>query len=385
MRLNCDYCGKSSFVRRARIVAACAFIPLILAACGEEKTVELPVRPVKAMIVPKPAMERVLTYSGVIAPRIETTLGFRVSGKIIERYVNVGDKVRAAEKIARLDEKDLKLAENSARATLESAKTRLSVAKDALNRAKFLLPNGFIAQAAVDQRQLEFDSAQAALNAAQDQLGQAINATSYALLRADKDGIVTSVRAEPGQVVSAGQAVITLALAGNVEALVAVPEQEIVKLKEGNPSVISLWSAPEIKGEGKIREIAGAADPASRTYAVRVAIAKPVDAMRIGMTAQVAFNVPEDAPGVIVPLAALSERDGKTIAFVADRETQTVAQRHVIAGAVTGDGVRVKSGIRPGDIVVTGGVQFLQDGMKVRLPAEVLTSVAQADLEPSHR
>jgi RND family efflux transporter MFP subunit len=231
-------------------LSAAVLLPLALAGCGDEKVTEIPARPVKVMVVPKPVTERALTYSGVIAPRIESTLGFRVPGTIMGRFVNVGDTVKAGQKIAQLDEKDLKLAENSARASVAAAKTRFDVASDALNRAKFLKPNGFIAQSAVDQRQLEFDSAQSALNSARDQLDQAINATSYALLLADKDGIVTSVRAEPGQVVSSGQAVITLAHSEDIEASVAVPEQEIISLKEGERASISLWSASDIRSEG---------------------------------------------------------------------------------------------------------------------------------------
>ena len=349
--------------------------------CGmrRREVAEVLVRPAKVMVVPEPVTERVLTYSGVIAPRIESTLGFRVSGKIVERYVNVGHHVQAGQKIARLDEKDLKLAEHSARAAVAAAKTRFEVARDALNRAKYLLPNRFIAQSAVDQRQLELNSAQSALNAAQDQLDQAINATNYALLLADEDGIVTSVRAEPGQVVAAGQAVITLAHSNDIEASVSVPEQKIVKLNNGQPASISLWSAPAIKGDGKIREIAGAADPASRTYAVRVTIEKPVPQMRIGMTAAVAFRIPQDSPAVIVPITALASERGRTIAFVADKATQTIARRDVETGRVTDEGVLVKAGLKPGEILITGGVQFLQNGMKVRLPEQAVTEVAQAD------
>jgi RND family efflux transporter MFP subunit len=379
MGIKRDKFENASFVRRKCAWAAAAVVPLLLAGCGEEKVVEVLVRPVKAMVVPEPVTERVLTYSGVIAPRIESTLGFRVSGKITERYVNVGDEVKAGQKIAKLDEKDLKLVEHSARAAVAAAKTRFEVARDALNRAKFLLPNHFIAQSAVDQRQLEFHSAQSALNAAQDQLDQAINATSYALLLSDENGIVTSVRAEPGQVVAAGQAVITLAHSNDIEASVAVPEQMIVKLANGQPASISLWSAPDIKGDGKIREIAGAADTASRTYAVRVTIAKPVPQMRIGMTAAVAFHIPQDSPAVIVPITALASERGKTIAFVANKDTQTVARRDVETGRVTDKGVLVKAGLKPGEILITGGVQFLQNGMTVRLPKQAVTEVAQVD------
>ena len=379
MGIKRDKFENASFVRRKCAWAAAVVVPLLLAGCGEGKVAEVLVRPVKAMVVPEPVTERVLTYSGVIAPRIESTLGFRVSGKITERYVNVGQPVQAGQKIAKLDEKDLKLAEHSARAAAAAAKTRFEVARDALNRAKFLLPKRFIAQSAVDQRQLEFNSAQSALNSAQDQLDQAINATSYALLLADENGIVTSVRAEPGQVVAAGQAVITLAHSNDIEASVAVPEQKIVKLSNGQPASISLWPAPDIKSEGKIREIAGAADTASRTYAVRVTIAKPVPQMRIGMTAAVAFRIPQDSPAVIVPITALASERGKTIAFVADKDTQTVARRDVETGRVTDEGVLVKAGLKPGEILITGGVQFLQNGMTVRLPKQAATEVAQVD------
>jgi membrane fusion protein, multidrug efflux system len=366
-------------VSRKGVLSAVVFLPLALAGCSDEKMTEVPARPVKVMMVPKPVTERALTYSGVIAPRIESTLGFRVPGKIMERFVNVGDTVKAGQKIAQLDEKDLKLAENSARASVAAAKTRFDVASDALNRAKFLKPNGFIAQSAVDQRQLEFDSAQSALNSARDQLDQAINATGYALLLTDKDGIVTSVRAEPGQVVGAGQAVITLAHSDDIEASVAIPEQEIIKLKEGERASILLWPAPDIRSEGKIREIAGAANPASRTYAVRVTITNPVPEMRIGMTAAVTFRVPQDTPALIVPITALTGERGKTIAFVASQDTQTVARRDIETGRVSDEGVRVKAGLKPGDILVTAGVQFLEDGMKVRLPKGAMTEIAQAD------
>ncbi|MGA7326390.1 MAG: efflux RND transporter periplasmic adaptor subunit, partial [Rhodomicrobium sp.] len=270
---------------------------------------------------------------------------------------------------------DLKLSENSARAAVASARTRTNVARDALNRAKYLLPNGFIAKSAVDQRQLEMDAAQSALDAAQDQLNQAINASGYAVLLAGTGGIVTSVRAEPGQVVSAGQAVVTLAHNEGLEALVAVPEQEITKLKAGEPASVALWANPKAGAQGKIREIAGAADAASRTYAVRVTIVDPFPEMRLGMTTAVSFQVPQD-PAIAVPLSAITEEKGKTIAFTADKNTQTVMRREVVTEGVAADGVRIKSGLQAGDILITGGVQFLEDGMKIRLPQEVLTAVA---------
>ena len=376
MRLKSDKSQFSSLISKVTII----LVPLALAACNEPKAAQEPVRPVKAFVVPAPQAERTLTYSGVIAPRIESQLGFRVAGKIMERFVNVGDRVSASQRIARLDEQDLKLAENSARATVAAAKTRAAVAKDALDRANHLLPNGFIAKAVVDQRQLEFNSAQAAFHSADDQLNQAVNATSYALLTADKDGVVTSVRAEPGQVVSAGQPVISLALTKDVEVTVAVPEHEIVRLKAGDPADVALWAAPSVNSAGRIREIASAADVASRTYAVRVTIAHPVPEMRLGMTTSASFNVAQDKPPLIVPMTAFTEENGRTIAYVADRNRQIVSRREVSLDGVAEEGVKVKSGLVPGEIVVTGGVQFLKDGMSVRLPKEVLTAVAYSSV-----
>jgi membrane fusion protein, multidrug efflux system len=375
MRANADKRTNSSLIRRRRVLVVLA-LPLALAACGERKAAQDPIRPVKAFVVKAPAAERTLIYSGVVAPRIESQLGFRVAGKITERLVNVGDRVTAGQTIARLDEKDLKLAENSARAAVAAAKTRAAVAKDALDRAAYLLPKGFIAKAAFDQRQLEFDAAKASLDAAEDQLNQAANATSYALLSADKDGVVTSVRAEPGQVVGAGQPVVALAHSGEVEVSASVPENEIARLKAGDPARVALWAAPDIGGHGKIREIAGAADPASRTYAVRVTVNHPVPEMRLGMTTSVSFKVPETDFPVIAPLTAFTEVGGKTVVYVADRGSETVARREVSLDGVAAEGVRVKTGLAPGEIVVTGGVQFLKDGMKVRLQKEFLTEVA---------
>jgi multidrug efflux system membrane fusion protein len=381
MRLISDNYHKLSINRNRLAIAAVLSLSIALGSCGDQKTALDPIRPVKAMIVEPALTERTLTYSGVLAPRIESTLGFRVSGKIIERFVNVGDQIKTGEPIARLDEKDLKLAENSARASVEAAKSRLAVAKDALWRGKELLPKGFIPKAVVDQRQLEADAAQANLDAAKDQLGQAVNATSYATLLADKEGVVTSVRAEPGQVVSVGQAVVTLARSGDLEVAVSVPEQEIASLQPGQSAEISLWAAHGTRIAGKIREIAGTADPASRTYAVRVSIADPSPAMRLGMTAPVSFRVPEAVPAAVLPLTALAKVGGKTIVFVAGRDTETVSAREIEILGVTGDGVKVGAGIKPGEVVVTAGVQFLRDGTKVRLPKQVLTAMAETDAQ----
>jgi RND family efflux transporter MFP subunit len=328
------------------------------------------VRPVKVAMVAAAPEGRTLTFSGVVRPRIESNIGFRVGGKMVERAVNVGDRVTVGQVIARLDDTDLKLAEASAKAAVASARTRRDVARDNLERAKPLLAQQFISQASYDIRRNEFDAAVSALETAEAQLRQAANATGYARLTADKAGIVTSVMAEPGQVVGAGQAVIAIAEAGAIEVAIGVPEQDAGRLAVGQLAKVALWVGAGADVEGKIREIAGQADPASRTYGVRVAVAAPPKAMRLGMTATVAIRVDGEGAGMVVPLTALTEADGATAVFVVDAEKRTVRRTAVTVVGPAADGIRVAGGLNAGDMVVTAGVQFLRDGMRVRLPGE---------------
>jgi RND family efflux transporter MFP subunit len=328
------------------------------------------VRPVKVAVVEAAARGRTLTYSGVVRPRIESAMGFRVAGKIVQRAVNTGDRVEVGQVIARLDDTDLKLAENSARAAVTSARTRRDVARDNLERAKPLLPQGFISQAAYDIRRNELDAAASALDTAQALLRQAMNAVSYATLTADKAGIVTAVTGEPGQVVSPGQPVITLADAGETEIAIAVPEQDAGRIAVGQRASITLWAGHHAGSEGRIREIAGQADAASRTYAIRVSASEPPQGMRLGMTATVAIRIEGEAAAMVVPLTALTEVDGATVVFVVDTDRKTVRKTQVTVAATAQEGVRIAGGLSAGDLVVTAGVQFLRDGMRVRLPGE---------------
>jgi membrane fusion protein, multidrug efflux system len=353
--------------RMALVVSVLA----LAAGCRSEAKVDAEVvRPVKVAVVQAAARGRTLAYSGVVRARIESAIGFRVAGKVVQRAVNVGDRVEVGQVIARLDDTDLKLAESSARAAVASARSRRDVASDNLERAKVLLPKAIISQAVYDTRKNELDAAVSALESAQAQLLQATNAVSYATLTADRAGIVTAVTGEPGQVVGAGQAVITLAAAGETEIAIAVPEQDAARIVVGQRAGITLWAGPRTSTEGGVREIAGQADAASRTYAIRVTVADPPQTMRLGMTATVAIRIDEEAAAMVVPLAALSEADGSPVVFVVDTDKKTVRRTPVTVAATVDDGVRIAGGLQAGDMVVTAGVQFLRDGMRIRLPGE---------------
>lgn len=348
-----------------------------IAGCsGEAKVAQESVRPVKAIVVGEADRVRTLTYSGVVRPRIESAVGFRVAGKIVERRVNAGDRVEPGQVIARLDDTDLKLAESSARAALAAARTRRDVAIENFARARALLPKAFVAKATYDARKNEMDAAIGAFDAAEAQLRQAINAVGYATLRADKAGIVTAVRAEPGQVVSPGAPVIVLAEAGETEIAIVVPEQDVTRLAAGMPLEIALWAGPRLALEGRIRELSAQADPDTRTYAVRATVHAPPPEMRLGMTATVSIKVEDARAAVIVPLTAVTEAGGETAVFVVEPGTRIVRKRPVTLAAAAPEGIRLAGGVRPGEIVVTAGVQFLSDGMKVRLAADLEQSAA---------
>jgi multidrug efflux system membrane fusion protein len=377
---------KSSSHFRHRSVISASLIVLValtVTACrSEEPVFEKVVRPVKAVVVHQQVGEIVRTFSGDIRPHTESALGFRVAGKIVARSVNVGDRVTAGQVIARLDDTDLVLTQNSARAAVASAKTRLAVASDALGRANQLQPKGYTPNAVVDQRKLEVDAAEAALEAAEALSRQSENATGYAILKADRDGIVTAVHAEAGQVVAAGTPIALVAESGDMEVALDVPEQDVTQLAIGQDAELKLWADPRITARGKVREIAGQASSGSRTYAVRVGIDSPPPAMRLGMTASTILKLRSETPHLPIPLTAITTVEGRKAVFVADRTTARVTPRFIDIDGVSETHVKVVGGLQPGEVVVTGGVQFLTDGQLVKLPPDLVQTASAPQAKP---
>lgn len=358
-----------------RRLALAGLLLTALAACKQETADKggEPVRPVKTVTVTEGAETRVMLYSGSVRARVETALGFRVPGKIIERLVNVGEKVENGHVLARLDQNDLKLQLQTAEANVAAARTRLKVAEDNRERARALSAKGFVAKSGLDSAGLEADQASAGLEAALSSRDQAANQIGYADLAADADGIVTDIRADVGQVVAAGTPVVTLAHDDEKEVAIAVPEQDVVHFAKDQPVEVRFWADHDLALAGRVREIAGSADPASRTYAIRVTLA-PDPRVRLGMTATVRAEVPVAEGAIVVPLAALAEGEGRARVWVVDPATSTVQPREVALGPVVPEGVRVVSGLKSGEVVVVAGVQFLQPGKKVHLPTPGLVA-----------
>jgi RND family efflux transporter MFP subunit len=350
---------------------------LLLAACGEKlpppeaprETVKL----VKALKVGAGDTALAQRYSGEVRARHETTLGFRVGGKLVERLVDAGARIAPGQPLARLDPADAQL-------TALQAEANRRLAEAELKRTEELRQKNFVSQAALDAKDT---AAQAAV--AQAQLAQ--NQARYTTLQADAAGVVAAVLAEPGQVVAAGQGVFRVARDGEREVAVAIPESRMAGLKVGDGATVTLWADGNGKTyRGRLRELAPAADPATRTFAARVSIldadaeesrrAAPSDSsppggfIALGMTASVAF-VRDAGAKIVVPLAAILQQGDKPAVWVigtdnALSQRPVEVERYSDAGAVLKDG----GGLTPGETIVAAGAFKLVAGEKVRIAAE---------------
>lgn len=338
----------------------------LLAACGKPEVIAEVPRPVLTQtVVPGAAATRDV-YSGEIRARHETDLAFRVGGKLVARQADAGARVKRGQVLARLDPADAQLAAQASAAQLASAEGDLTLARAELDRHADLLAKKFISQSAFDLKQNGFNAARARVDQARSQSAITTNQAGYTTLVADNDGIVLSVTAEPGQVLSPGQPVMRIAYAGEKEVVINAPENQLARFKPGQAVAIALWSDPSTVFPGRIRELAGGADPVTRTYSVRVSALNPPANAQLGMTANVLFTSLEDPTLVLLPLSALARRGNDAAVWVVDPASQQVKIRAVTVGQFREDGVTITAGLHPGDVVVTAGVHKLRENQVVR-------------------
>ena len=369
----------SSIIRRlpaaGLIVAA-----LGLAACSQEKAASVAevIRPVKVVEIGEAQTTRQLDYSGSVRARVEMNLGFRVAGKVTERLVDIGQHVNAGDVLARIDPSDYELSVKSAQANLDAAERQVEIVDIAKKRAEQLYAKTFAPKSQLDQATLTYDQAIATRDSARSALSQAQNQVQYADLKASKDGIVTAVAADVGQVVAAGTPVMTVAVDGEKEVLIAVPEMDIAGFRPGKEVKASFWSDDALTLQGKVREVAGSADAQSRTFAVRVSLPNDPRVL-LGMTANVAATVGSKAQLLSIPLTAMAEKDGKQIVWTVDRASDTVHPRPIKVASFTADGVAVADGLKQGDVVVAAGTQFMTENLKVKLSSDAQQSASAED------
>lgn len=350
----------------ARVIAVLALAAPLAACSRVSEPKQEPVRPVRVVKVGGAEAKRVFELPGEVRARHETRLGFRVGGKIVERFVEVGSRVKAGDPLARLDVADLALAAASAKAQVASLQAERDLAAADLKRYRDLREKNFISQAEYDRRASTLATAEARLEALRAQHRQAANQAGYALLTADSAGVIVGLEAEAGQVVAAGQTVVRLARSGELEVQVAVPESEREFLERATGFNVTLNARPGRSWRGKLRELSPAADPATRTYAARVTVLDPGEAVELGMSARVAASSNGGAPRIEVPVAALSTRSEQPEVFVVD-DKGAVHPRRVRTAGIAGERVVIESGLSPGDVVVAAGAQLLRAGQRVRL------------------
>lgn len=358
---------------RARAVAA-VFFAATLTACSQSseppvsKTKVEPIRPVRTVVVAPQAVSSALSLPADIRPRFDTRYGFRVGGKLATRSVSVGDRVSPGQIMARLDPTDLAPQVNAAQANLDATNTDAKLAQTELGRLKELREKNFISQSQVDRQQAVLDSARSRVESAQASLKQARNALDFQVLKADVNGIVIAIEAEAGQVVAAGQPVIRVARLGDLEANLSIPEPQLAAARK-----VSQWQVilPALRGRavtGTLREVSPTADPASRTFTARLTLSGNLADVNWGMTA-IAVAPGASASELLVPIAALHTQNEEPKMWLLDRASATVKGVKVTTGGFVGESVRVTSGIKPGDEVVTAGANLLIEGQKVKLAA----------------
>lgn len=353
---------------RSAVVVTVALAAL-LAGCQEkqEAAAEKPAPVVAVRTVHTVSMAETRSYTGTIQPRHLVGEGFRVGGKVVERSVDVGDRVTAGDVLARLDPTDLDLAVGQAEAAVAAARSNLARVTAEEGRTRDLLAKGHASQADYDGRKLALDEAAARLATAEKQLALARNQSTYGTLVATADGVVTATAVEAGQVVAAGTPVVSIARAGAMEIQVAIPESRLGDLA-GAHAAVTLWSGDTVH-PATLREVSPQADPATRTYAARFAIDASDAEVRFGMTATLTLTKGDPRPVVMVPATAVLDEGRGPVVFTVDRETARLAKRPVEIARYETAAVVVTGGLTAGETIVTLGVNKLEDGATVRLQA----------------
>ena len=344
-----------------KFLAGICAASFLLVGCGNDEI--QPVKPpvVKIMQVSPSNVAQEENYSGVVRGRYETNLSFQVGGKIISRDVQAGSRVRGGDVLMTLDPKDIAEQSRSATAQVSSAKAQLQLAKTNYERYASLFKEDAIAAAVLDQYKTQLDAAQAAYDAAAAQAQQSQNALEYTTLAANADGVISAVNAEIGQVVSAGQTVLTLVQTAELEVVVNIPENKIAAVQIGQRVSADFWATKDLVS-GTVREISPMADSASRTFAVKISL-PAMQTIQLGMTANVSIASSDASSAIVLPLSAIYQTGDAAQVWLVDGGK--VSLRKVEVTAFDDNNVQVL-GLKTGDKVVVAGVHKLREGQTVR-------------------
>lgn len=354
------------------VFAVSGGLPGAVSAQGPEREVQDPRQapPLLMVAIAQPSGTAERAFTGVLGARVQSDLAFRVAGKVTARLVDVGQSIRAGDMLARLDDKDLSLALLTRRNAAASARATVVQAQAEEGRYRQLLAQGWASRQKYEATRASLDTARAALAAAEAEAQVAANEAAYATLRADADGVVTQVLAEPGAVVAAGQTVIRLAQAGPREAVLNLPEGFRPALgTQAEATVYAVTgSGATAASPARLRQLSDAADPASRTYEARFVLEGEAAQAPLGSTVTLRLISDAAGGGAAVPVGAIRDGGQATGVWVLDASSQTVRFRPVWVRRL-GAEQAVVDGVVPGERVAALGAHMLRDGQAVRVDA----------------
>ncbi|MFI8557319.1 efflux RND transporter periplasmic adaptor subunit [Pseudomonas putida] len=336
----------------------------LLAACGSEEQAPEPIRPVLSIKVEPQVQTQLGRFAGTIQARFESTLGFRVSGRIARRWLDVGAQVKAGDTLATLDPTDQQNQLRAAEGDLARVQAQWINAQADARRQQQLYDRGVGAQAQLDIAQTNLKTTAASLEQARSALSQARDQLDYTTLRSDHAAVITDWKAEAGQTVSAGEAVVTLARPDVKEAVIDLPIGLAEQLSKGLTFTVASQLEPSINTTASLRELEPQADATTRTRRARLTLASTPAAFHLGTAISVTLTS-QVTPRSELPLSALLERDGKQQVWVIDPASKTVTTRDVAVIDRTDQTFILDAGVQPGERVVTAGVNSLKPGQKV--------------------
>jgi RND family efflux transporter MFP subunit len=362
------------FSGRAQLLRFPAFLalglPVLLSGCSHPTSDDPRTEPplVRTAVVQSKGASPTRSFTGTVAARVQSDLSFRVSGKVLQRLVSSGQQVRRGQPLMRLDDVDLRLALNAQEEAVVAAAARARQATDDETRDRSLVADDAVPVATYERVKASAEAARAQLRAVEAQARVARNATAYALLVADADGVIVETLAEPGQVVAAGQTVVRLAQRGPREAIVHLPET--LRPALGSSAQAALYGRAGVVVPTHLRELSSAADPLTRTFQAKYVLEGPLADAPLGATITVV--VPEDgAPRDLrVPIGALFDSGGGPGVWTIVDQPARVTWRPIKVHRIDDDTVSVSEGLKEGDRVVSLGAHVLHEGQEVRLAAE---------------
>lgn len=336
--------------------------------------------PLVRVEVVQPADPAKRVFTGIVAARVQSDLGFRVSGKVLERLVDTGQSVKRGQPLMRIDANDLRLAARAQQQAVLAATARARQAADDELRYRDLVSIGAVSASAYAAIKATADSAKAQLNAAQAEADVAVNATSYSTLVADADGVVVDTLAEPGQVVSAGQVVVRVAHSGQREAVIQLPET--LRPALGSPATVERYGQHRSGASAYLRQLSDSADRQTRTFEARYVLDGALANATLGSTITVAIADGQAVNGndVQVPIAALHDAGkGPGVWVVAGDPGQVTWRPVTIQALNNAETARVTGALQAGERIVALGAHLLSEGQQVRSesPVSLRTPVAE--------